>query len=1243
MIKKVLSITMFLFLMFVSIPTPVMAMETQQDGITVTFETDKDSYNYYENISMKLTVTNENEVNVNNIKLEMLIPDGYKLIDSSSAVKDIDLLKPGETVELEIEVIIDQKTTIHYDNINNNQNANVGTGISMDILIPILLIFISSIVLMIIIRNKKGKRIISIILSIALVGSMITVFKTDVNAKAKRKEIYIIETIKVNDQKKTLKSVVSYDQPTRVNEGEESYFNVRFVLFIEDFVDNADMFVTQKVKSGTVLVEPEIPVCSIANFVGWYTRDGDEMLFDFSTPILRDTVIYAKWDVDTTDTDHDGVYDVLENIYNTDSNKSDSDDDGLSDYDELYIGTDPLKKDTDNNGVNDIDEDADNDGLANGEEIKMKLDPTVDDTDRDGLTDYEEVYIYKTSPVKKDTDDDGASDSWEVQNEYQPLISDALFEVKETSENVTKYNPVSASVIIDLPGECIETLNITPIDSTDNSLISTTIPGYLGSAYDFSVDYEFDEATLAFNYNIEKYGIISNEFQPRIYYVNEETQIFEEVENQIVENGKVSANITHFSTYVLLNKVEFDEAWTKDIKPPEYTGDDQKEGLDVVLAIDSSGSMSSNDRSDLRKTAAKMFVNKLGKRDRASIVDFDSYATVLTSLTSDQVQLNKAIDQINNSGGTNLSNPISRGIDLLIKDDDSKNKYKYIILLTDGQGSYDKIYSQRAKDNDVQIYTIGLGSGVSTNLLQDIANDTGGKYFFASKAEELLGIYEDTASETIDYVTDSNNDGISDYYTQLIYDGELILGNGSTSFKGFNLNYDKDGNSSDDYDGDGLKNGEELKVEKKGDKIYLYMYSNPLLEHSDSDGKSDFMEVSIGSSPLKYDISKHDTSFLLNNDHYYYTSAVEQYEKDWFFQFDTEFLSYIFVWNKEELYRDIYIDYFDKYTKEDYVDDIEYEETLHLFADGIDQIIGLLNNISDSDGAKDVKLLNDSLQLLNDINSKKINLKSITYSFNDLLKKVEKIIPGQSITLKTKQINKTVKNITKYSDKVDDFFKGVTYVGYITDITDTMTSFAKINANNEAFNQNADILNRIYNMSSNSHAANSAYDILDYMTKGLVSTVDDIVRDATEITIDVLLDIASSNIYVKITLFARDFIDVITGISKDLKEQFEMMAYYELSDASISLVQEIVTANDSYFEVLETNKSDFIRYMVHIAQVRVLGENKYCEWQKDTGIMGWLFDNSEIEKNIQKQIKTILDVVNVLELKLGDKILEQFN
>ncbi len=173
---------------------------------------------------------------------------------------------------------------------------------------------------------------------------------------------------------------------------------------------------------------------------------------------------------------------------------------------------------------------------------------------------------------------------------------------------------------------------------------------------------------------------------------------------------------------------------------------------DVIFCIDSSGSMMSNDPSDLRKDAAKSYVNDMKIPDRGAVVDFDSVANLLNSLSTDYVQIKRDIDTIDSSGGTAIGAALKVANDELIKNG-NPNHIQVIILLTDGVTVDEQLCyreADRAAANDIKIYTIGLGSFVDEELLQDIADITGAKYYPASTPEALEGIYYEIRTEVLD-------------------------------------------------------------------------------------------------------------------------------------------------------------------------------------------------------------------------------------------------------------------------------------------------------------------------------------------------------------------------------------------------------------------------------------------------------------------------------------------------------------
>ena len=210
-----------------------------------------------------------------------------------------------------------------------------------------------------------------------------------------------------------------------------------------------------------------------------------------------------------------------------------------------------------------------------------------------------------------------------------------------------------------------------------------------------------------------------------------------------------------------------------------------------------------------------------------------------------------------------------------------------------------------------------MGKDVNAANLQKIAQQTGGKYYFATEADKLENEFKQVQSNTIDYVKDSNNDGISDYYTKLICDGKLTTGAGQNIFKGASY---EEVQANDDYDHDGLKNGEEVKVTNCGDKVYLTYKSDPTDSNADNDAYSDSDEVKqYRTCPLVSNaiFKKKDLSFVNNNESYMASKFVESYDKDPSFNEDVMVGNVFFgsVYDKTIVDERMLIDYFTKVNK----------------------------------------------------------------------------------------------------------------------------------------------------------------------------------------------------------------------------------------------------------------------------------------------------------------------------------------
>lgn len=1013
----------------------------------------------------------------------------------------------------------------------------------------------------------------------------------------------------------------------------------------------------QNVDTGKYVIEPEEPVRDGYIFVGWYVDESFSEIFDFvNTVIEKDTTLYARWldylcDVDS---DEDGIVDSLEEYFGTDLHSKDGDRDGLSDYQEVYeVGTHPLFADTDDNGIDDYNDDIDGDGIVNGEEVGYNTNAAYEDTDIDDLTDYDEIYVYFTNPTLEDTDMDGASDGWEVAKGYDPLVADSSFILSASLGTINEANPVIAGVNIEVYDADVESLEISKVYSHNNPYITPSIAGYLGDAYDFAIDGKFDTAELIFEYDVNL-GQLSDEFQPRIYYFNEEAKVFEELENQIVENGKVIATTTHFSTYILLNKVEFDKVWNTEIKTSS-TG----EYLNIAFVVDLSGSMSGTKLSTT-KAAINSFIDVLEDTDKAAIISFTSSASVRCDMTEDKQLLKSAVQKMSASGLTSIYKGIGKAIEIFEKADPAG--YKMMIVFTDGYDepstSYDVYYKglvENANQNDITIYTIGI-STIDEKLLTKVAESTGGKYYYASVISELQKKVDELKEEAIDYTTDSNGDGISDYHTKLIEEGTLVLSNSSDELKGINLNFDENGKITDDCDGDGLKNGEEIRVVTIGNRTYLEMNSHPLRVHSDGDGIDDYTEVQNGTDPLIYEFDKFTVDRLCTDGYYYYECTAGDLRDDDFVKGLINYSAIINgVWNKQELYRDLIIDYYSTYVTQDVVDEATLENEKELWYDTFITLGEKLNNygkvpydttyninkmISYVNGVTDVKQLQGDF--VDRVSAMIIEYNKVFEDATELRFEVAELP-----YVKKYYDGKIVKNVVGSSQELlDKCSNGISFIVYGIDIVDTVKSLAKVEANKDVFNENIDALDNLCIFGTDKNIRAAADEVMDLIAERYlevyVSAIED---DLWESGVDYgIYSLASKVGYVAVVVAVRDVMSLLLGSKTDVQQLYRILCYSDLCEAysKLTLSKTNTTSNGRYYSCYKLYVEDVNRYLKNISQIRILGEQEYYAFIKSDGLLGFFEESfstlDELEKDIEQKTLEIKNCADTLNLQLSTAI-----
>jgi len=196
-------------------------------------------------------------------------------------------------------------------------------------------------------------------------------------------------------------------------------------------------------------------------------------------------------------------------------------------------------------------------------------------------------------------------------------------------------------------------------------------------------------------------------------------------------------------------------------------------GIDIVMAVDVSGSMLARDlkpnRLEALKNVAEDFVDKR-PNDRIGVVLYAGESYTKTPITTDKSIVKRTIKSIAYGGiedGTAIGMGLGSAVNRLKQ---STAKSKVIILLTDGvntAGSVDpKLATELAKGLGIKVYTIGVGTNgmaempyakdyngeliykpmqveIDEKLLTYIGEETGGKYFRATSNTKLKTIYDE--------------------------------------------------------------------------------------------------------------------------------------------------------------------------------------------------------------------------------------------------------------------------------------------------------------------------------------------------------------------------------------------------------------------------------------------------------------------------------------------------------------------
>lgn len=179
----------------------------------------------------------------------------------------------------------------------------------------------------------------------------------------------------------------------------------------------------------------------------------------------------------------------------------------------------------------------------------------------------------------------------------------------------------------------------------------------------------------------------------------------------------------------------------------ELRGVDEIPVMAMIMVIDHSGSMGMSTGNgatnlDLAITAAQTAVDQMRRQDYVGVISFDdTYSWVVEpTLAQDKNEIKRQIATIPEGGGTTIQPALREALDGVTKCDVS---VRHVILLTDGQGEstdYDRLTASYV-DKGVTLSTVAVGDGSDTRLLEQIASECGGRYYYSDMATDIPKIF----------------------------------------------------------------------------------------------------------------------------------------------------------------------------------------------------------------------------------------------------------------------------------------------------------------------------------------------------------------------------------------------------------------------------------------------------------------------------------------------------------------------
>ena len=184
----------------------------------------------------------------------------------------------------------------------------------------------------------------------------------------------------------------------------------------------------------------------------------------------------------------------------------------------------------------------------------------------------------------------------------------------------------------------------------------------------------------------------------------------------------------------------------------------KKKAANVVLVMDTSGSMNENRKIQNAREGAKQLANLLSDGDRLSLLPFNSrlnWASQNLLIKTGRDELSRTIDSLFAQGGTALYDSIDAGYQYLLTQNrpGESDSILSVVVLTDGEDTESKMHLNELMDrirydgetHTIHVFTIAYGKDARKDILKQIADATQAKSYEGTP-ENIVGVFKDIST-----------------------------------------------------------------------------------------------------------------------------------------------------------------------------------------------------------------------------------------------------------------------------------------------------------------------------------------------------------------------------------------------------------------------------------------------------------------------------------------------------------------